>query len=176
MKKMTFLLIIASLLLFACRKDNRVRLFEIAYPNTFFDLPAGMSYVLPRVFEVPAVRSNYNVFLNSSGFADEMVQVVSPLSATITSLDPGLRYDFLREVSVRICPIGSEPCTPADEVFYIDRIQRIANDRIQLLPTLRNVKSYISEEFFKLEVVFFLETTSPYYVESKLDMVFEATQ
>jgi hypothetical protein len=176
MKKLTIFLLSSTLLIFSCRKDNRIRLFEIAYPNTFFDLPAGLSYVLPRVFEVPAIRSNYEVFRKSSGFSAEQVQVVSPLSATITALDPGLRYDFLREVSVRICPIGNDPCTPADEVFYIDRIQRIEDDRIQLLPTLRNVKSLISSEFFKLEVVFFLETTSPYYVESKLDMVFEATQ
>lgn len=157
-----------------CTKDNRIRLFEMFYPNIVFELPAGLSATFPRVYEIPAIATNFQAFLNNSGLNKDLIAGITPYSARISALDPGLRYDFLREISIRICAIGNNPCTPADEVFYLDRIQRREDDRIDLLPTLRNVKPLLSGDGFKLEVVFFLESTSPYSIESKLDLFFEA--
>jgi hypothetical protein len=165
-----FLILIAV----GCPKDNRIRLFEMFYPNIVFELPAGLSAAFPRVFEVPVIATNFEAFLRNAAIDKELINGITPYSARISSLDPGLRYDFLREVSIRICATGTAPCTPADEVFYIDRLQRREDDRIDLLPTLRNVKGLLSGQAFKLEVVFFLDVTSPYNVESKLDIFFEA--
>jgi hypothetical protein len=165
-----FLLLIAV----GCPKDNRIRLFEMFYPNIVFELPAGLSATLPRVYEIPGIATNFEAFLKNSGLNKDLIAGITPYSARISSLDPGLRYDFLREVSIRICATGTKPCTPADEVFYLDRLQRREDDRIDLLPTLRNVKPLLSGQAFKLEVVFFLDVASPYNIESKLDLFFEA--
>jgi hypothetical protein len=162
-------------LLFACVKDNGQRLFEMVYPNIQFTIPPGLNSFLPRVFEVPTMKTNINFYLKENNMEIERVKAISPYSARISALD-NFDYDFVREISIRVCPIGNDPCTPADEVFYIDNIQRRAGNRVDLLPTLRNAKPILSIDRFKLEVLFFFDTTTPYSVDSRLDMTFEAVE
>ncbi len=168
-------LILSVFLLFGCTKDNQARLFDMVFPDIRFTIPAGLNSFLPRVFEVPVVNTNIDFYLDENNILEDQIQAVRPFSARISALD-NFDYDFVREISIRVCPVGNSPCTPADEVFYIDNIQRRAGDRVDLLPTLRNAKPMLTEDVFKLEVLFLFDTTTPYSVDSRLDMTFEAVE
>lgn len=174
MKKLLPLLLI-PLLVFTCNKDNRERLFELFYPNFRFNVVPGGSTALARVVEFNSVASNINFYLDQSNTDPAIITGISPFSAKIYSLD-GNHFDFLREVSVRICPDGPDPCIPADEAFYIDNLRNRRDEVIDLLPSLRNVKSVLTEQTYKAEIVFFLEYPPPSFIESGFDMTFEAVK
>lgn len=174
LRKITGAALLISLM-FACTKDSGQRLFDMIYPDIRFTIPAGLNSFLPRVFEVPVMNSNIDFYLRENGMEVERIKAISPFSARLSALD-NFDYDFVREISIRVCPIGNEPCTPADEVFYIDNIQRRAGNRVDLLPTLRNARPMLTLDRFKLEVLFFFDTTTPYSVDSRLEMTFEAVE
>lgn len=177
MKKIIlFTIIIVSALSFSCNQEQRERLFEMTYSNIAFDIPAGLSATFPRVFERDEQLTNINFYLNNAQLDTAMILGINPLFARITSLDNGLDYNFVEEVSVRICPENSTACTIADEVFYIDNLRGRAGSRIDLLPTLRNVKRILTQQRYKLEVLFFFAYSTPYTISSRLDMSFEAVK
>ena len=174
MKKILPFLIMALLVL-TCNRDNRERLFEMVYPNFRFDVIPGGSSFLPRVVEFNSVATNIDFYLDQSNTDPELITGINPYSARIYSLD-GNEFQFVEEISVRICPDGPDPCTPADEAFYIDNLQNRGDEVVELLPTLRNVKNQMLERTIKTEIVFFLRYPPPTSIESAFDMTFEAVK
>lgn len=159
----------------ACSRDNGERVFEMLYPNFQFTLPVGLIANTAWAYELRNVSSNLNAYLRENQTDTSVITAINAYSARLTSLD-GLDYKFVEEVSVRICSNDKSQCTMADEVFYIDDLRGRAGESINLLPTLRNVEKLLSQERFRLEVVFFFRNTTPYSVDSKLDMSFEAVR
>ncbi|NUO00658.1 MAG: hypothetical protein HUU01_08580 [Saprospiraceae bacterium] len=175
MKKLIGMVLI-GLLWWGCNKDDRERLFAMAFPNTLFTLPAGANPAFPLVFEVNRQNTNIDFFLSQSSTDTATISAINATFGSITALENGKEYYFIEEVSVRICPTDQPECSPADEVFYITDLRGQADERINLLPSLRNVKKLMTGAQFKLEVVFFLNDFPPYSVDSRLDMEFEAVR
>lgn len=174
MKKLWFYLVTISLLT-ACSKDDRERLFEMSYPAIDFEIPAGLSASLPRVFERDNIPTNIRYFLNEYNLDTAQIGRILPFSARLTALD-NIDYDFVDEISVRICEADAEQCLTGDEVFYIDNLQGREDDVIELLPGLGDAKDILTQDEYKLEVVFFFWNTTPISVRSRLDMIFEAVE
>ncbi|KGE88237.1 hypothetical protein [Phaeodactylibacter xiamenensis] len=173
MKQLVYIFL-TVLIFAACRRDNRQPLFDLAYPNFRFTIQAGESPVLPGAYAIRGVATNINFFLNQNNTDTSAISEVSAYSATLRCLD-GFDYVFMEGVSVRICEDGTENCTPADEVFYIDQLQRYPeDDRIDLLPGLRNAKRDLFRESVRLEIVVFFAYSPPANYASQLDMVFRA--
>ncbi len=173
-------LVAAAMVFFAlasCQKDQRERIFEMDYPNIPFSIPAGLSPgPVPRALVLDDFSSNLRYYLTTYNTDTSAIGAILPLSANIRALDD-TDLDFIQEVSVRICPQGSNSCTPADEVFYINDLQRNRiGSQIRLLPTLVNAKRNLSKERFKLEIWFYLYDLSPYSIPCRLDMRFEAVR
>ena len=61
-------------------------------------------------------------------------------------------------------------------VLIIDDLRGRAKSSINLLPTQRNIEKLLSEEQYRLELVFYFRNSTPYLVESRLDMLFEAAR
>jgi hypothetical protein len=173
MKQLIYLLF-AVLIFATCRRDNRQPLFDLAYPNFRFTIEAGQNPILPGAYTVRGVATNIGFFLNQNNTDTSAISEISAYSATLRCLD-GFDYVFLDGISVRICEDDTENCTPADEVFYIDQLQRYPeDDRIDLLPGLRNAKRDLSRESIRLEIVVFFAFSPPANYASQLDMVFRA--
>jgi hypothetical protein len=169
-----FILILSCMLLFACRNDNRERLFELFYPNFQFTIPAGQSAFLPFPLGIRGVDTNIAFYLAENNIDTTMIKEMSALTARLSSVD-GLNYNFLNEISIRICPDRPDPCRDADEVFYIDRLQiDRPGDDIQFLPGLRNVRDELLAEEYRLEIVFFMAFAPAFDYDSQLDMTFGA--
>lgn len=168
----TVLLLVGLVL--GCRNDRRRTLFEMIYPNILFEIPAGLGGGLPRVFELEDLRTNFREYLQTNNTDTSFVAGIEPVSANLIALD-GERFDFLREVSIRICKNTAEPCNMTDEVFYLDRIQetRIGNE-LRLLPTLIDAERILAGDRFKLEVWFYLFGTTPATIPIRMDLRFDA--
>lgn len=171
-----FSIVFGVLLLLSCQREKRERIFEIVYPNVSFELPAGLSAAVPWALEKESLATNINFYLAENQVDTSVIDGILPVSARITSLDSGANFDFVEEISVRICDQGRAICTPADEVFYIDDLRGRAGQSINLLPSLRNAKKDLIKSRYRLEVVFFFRYSTPYSVSSRMDMSFEAVR
>lgn len=166
--------LICLLLTAACRKERRERLFEMTYPNIEFQLPAGLSQFQARVFSFPSVPTDISTYLQQFSTDTSAIFAINPFYARIIN-DNNVDFDFLQEVSVRACPVGTE-CSAFDEVFYLDDLRNRRLQRLDLLPTLRNVKGLFSGPAYRLDVVFFLSEISPFSLDCRLEMGFEAVR
>lgn len=146
----------------------------MTYPGFEFQLPAGLSQFQARVFAFPSVATDINSYLQQFSTDTSAIAAINPYYAIITN-NNNLDFDFLNEVSVRACPVGTE-CSAFDEVFYLDDLRNRRLSRINLLPTLRNVKTLFSGQDFRLEIVFFLSEISPFTLDCRLEMGFEAVR
>jgi hypothetical protein len=170
------LVTILSLTMIACSRESRERLFEVVYPNIAFTLPAGLSTQTGWGFNQKDVASNFRNLVQANNTDTSVIKGVYPFSARITSLD-GFDYNFVEGVSILICSNEKSRCsTISDEMFYIEDLRGRAREQIELLPTERNIEKLLSEERFRLEVIFYFRNTTPYAVDSRLDMVFEAAR
>ncbi len=168
--------ILFILLLVSCTRDSREFLFELFYPNNEFTIQAGLGGFFPIEKEWNQVATNFTFFLDDAGVELEQISGIRPVSARLTSLDPSLDFFFVEEVSVRICNASEEDCFDADEAFYIDRLLGRADDSIELLPTLVDFKDVLTDDRIKLELILFLNSNTPYNLQGRLDMTFEAVQ
>ena len=166
--------VLLTCLLLGCRKDSGDFIFEMVYPDINFEIPAGLGTFSAYVFEVDEMNSNIDFYLSSNSLDTAAILAINPSFARIQALDPGVDFEYIREISMRICPVGPEPCTAIDEVFFIDNFTVLEGDRIDLLPSLRNAKSDLTAESFKLEVVFIFNYITPYAVPCRLDFNFQA--
>lgn len=174
MRKLSGIIITLLILSIACKKDRRERIFELTYPNFEFQFPAGLSQFQARVFAFPVVATDINNYLQQFSTDTSAITAINPYYATITN-NNNIDFDFLQEVSVRACPVGTE-CSAFDEVFYLDDLRNRNLSRLNLLPTLRNMKSLLSGQNFRLEIVFFLSEISPFTMDCRLEMGFEAVR
>lgn len=174
--KKYFLYLPLVFLSMACSRESRERLFEINYPNTLFNLPAGLSSNIAWGYNRSDIPSNFRNLVKANNSDTAVIAGVFPYSARITALD-GLDYNFVEQVSILMCSNEKSKCSLiSDEVFYIDDLRGRARGNIELLPTPRNIEKLLSEERYRLEIVFYFRNTSPYLIESRLDMLFEATK
>lgn len=174
MRKLSGIIFVLLILSMACKKDRRERIFELTYPNFEFQFPAGLSQFQARVFAYPSVATDINSYLQQFSTDTSAIFAINPYYATISNSN-NLDFDFLQEVSVRACPVGTE-CSAFDEVFYLDDLRNRQLSQLRLLPTLRNVKPLFSGQNFRLEIVFFLSEISPFTLDCRLEMGFEAVR
>lgn len=169
-------LLLFVVLLSTCRGDNRRTLFEMVFPNLTFEMPAGLTGTLPRVFTFDDLRTNYQSYITEFNTDTSLITGIEPITATLEALS-NERFDFLLEVSVRICPETNATCNAAEEVFYLDNIpgQRVGSE-LRLLPSLPNAKRVLSRDRFKLEVWFSFFGVSPASIPIKMDLRFDAIQ
>lgn len=174
MRKLFALLLLVLLISAACKKERRERIFEMTYPGFEFQLPAGLSQFQARVFAFPLVATDIDNYLQQFSTDTSAIGAISPLYALITNSN-NVDFDFLEEVSVRACPVGTE-CSSFDEVFYLDNLRNRSLTRLNLLPTLRNMRSLLTQKNYRLEIVFFLSEISPFTIDCRLEMGFEAVR
>jgi len=175
MKNYFFFTLILFLVI-ACARDSRERIFEINYPNILFNLPAGLSSNIAWGYSRSDIPTNFRNIVKANNSDTAVIAGVYPFAARISSLD-GFDYDFVEQVSILMCSNEKNQCSLiSDEVFYIDNLRGRAREVIELLPTERNIEKLLTEEQYRLEIVFYFRNSTPYLVESRLDLLFEAVK
>ncbi|MBK9488332.1 MAG: hypothetical protein IPO07_05705 [Haliscomenobacter sp.] len=179
MRRISLYVLLPLLLASTCKRDKRERLFEIFIPNITFDIPAGLTGGLPRVFELDNLTSGVLALAKNAGVDTALIVEIRPRAATLSSIQGNGDYSFLREVVIRVCRSGSAECRATDEafnmVYYDDR--RIGS-RINMNPSLPNLRRTLIRDRFKLEILFYLKpgAVSPTAISTRLDMIFEAVK
>jgi len=172
MKKLGVLLLVGMLFL-GCKKERGERLFEMLYPNFTFNLPSGLSPFTAPTFAFNNESTSIDLYLQQNNTDTSAITAINPYSARITALN-NTAFDFLDEISVRICPAGIVQCDAFDEAFYLDNMRNRTYTTIELLPSLRNFKPLLSGKSYRVEIVFKMNDFTPVSLDCKFDMSFEA--
>ena len=129
-------------------------------------------------FEFPELMTEFEAQLQANNVDMASVGGIFPLEAQVRSFD-GTEYYFIKDVIIRVCDATKPDCEiELDDVFYVLSLNGQANDRIDLLSGLQNVKDLMSGESFRLEVVMTLNPgqVTPSRIRSFLDMTFEVVE
>lgn len=173
-----FILVIIVVVSTGCRKERANRLFLMPFQAVDFTIPAGFPSNQALVFEYDVLPTHIEELLSANGVEEEQIGGIFPYTASLESLDGG-EYYYIQNMEIRICsPIESQ-CEPSfDAVFSATDLNGSANRDIVLFPGLQNKKEILLEDHIKMEVIIFIGfgQITPYTVDSRLKMVFEATQ
>jgi len=158
----------------SCRGDRRVVLFRLYYPTIRIQIPAGLSGILPRVYVLDPVATQIRNFL-PAGLDTALISRIEPERARLISLDEGLPFYWLREISVRICQPGAVSCQAVEEMFYQnDLAQRRPALEIDMFPTLVNARKQMVRNTFRLELWLYMQDVTPREIPARLEMEFAA--
>lgn len=164
-----FMLLVLGLL--SCGNDDEADfLFEVPYQTTF-TIPAGLDPFQGHFF-VRKIDSRMAANLSERTLTEEDILSVDPRAATMTVVASNARYNFIREISVRIYAEDPQinPTAPWKELFYRDDNNLLdAGSLVDLIPSLVNAREEALEEEFYIVVVLFLRTPSPQSIETRLD-------
>lgn len=169
-----FFFFLLPLCLFNCNPDDNLTVaFEMEYPNLTFEIPAGLNTVESHFFVVNDIPTNKDFFFGNVAEAD--IQTIVPAFARISSLDGNqVDYDFLFEISVRICASGTSiNCTR--EIFWRDQIPVNIGSSVNLIPNDIDVKEILTGETFTIEVVLLrMVSPPPSFINTRVELGFEA--
>lgn len=173
MKRLIFLFLVL-ILGFRCTPDDNLELaFRMEYPNLNFEIPAGLNTIESHFFLISDIPTSKDFFFGD--FANEDIKTIIPSFARLTALDgSSIDYDFLFEVSIRICQPEQE-INCVREIFFRDRIPNNIGNRLDLIPNDNNLKEILIEDDFTIEVVLVrLVNPSPNFIRTRLELGFEA--
>lgn len=170
------LLVLALLLCLGCHRDRGERLFEINYPFIDFTVPAGISWPTSWVVSKNNVPARLSETLQENSLSPDQVSAVGGAYARVSTLDGNDLGDF-SQISLRICPAGPEPCTEADEVFFIGDLYRRRQTVVNLNPNNRNLKPLLeSQGQYKLELLLLPAQVTTVNVRCRLDYSLEGVE
>ena len=163
------------LLLSTCRGDRGERLFEMNYPPITFTLPAGVVWPQSWVVARSPISSQYQERLNENNLTTDQVSAVGGAYARLTALDDN-DFRALQSVSVRVCPPGIEPCTEADEIFFLGELFGRRQQVLNLNPGLRNIKPLVEAGPYKVELIITPAQSTPAAIQCRFEWSFEAVE
>jgi len=162
------LFVVVSMSHLACDKQPDV-LFKIQYQEQF-TIPAGLNIIETHYFLINNIVSNYEAELVNFGFKDEQVGTLKPASGFLLSIDGGLNFNFIQEISIML----SSDNTFNQEAFYTIQVPFDAGNQINLAGALPDFKDIIKEDRFNVRIGFRLRDSPPATMNCRLTMRFAA--
>lgn len=117
MKKLSILLL-AALPFFSCNDDEFRGQFILPIRNLTFDV--NPSIQPPSTYYIPInnVLTNIQGNLAANGMELSEVEAILPLSARLDVAFQDAEIDFIRAMSVRLCPLGDNAQNCGQEAFW----------------------------------------------------------
>lgn len=169
-KKLALALLLASLL--ACKKDNDLAPgFDMIYQQQF-SIPAGLSEFVVHHFYFENLASRYDNLLSENAKTDADIKAILPIEAELVGVFGDANFDFLEEVSVRVYP-ASKPNSHL-EFAYRYPVPLNPGNQLAIIPGLADVKTFLKEDRFNLDLALRLRKTTVDLSEARLSVRFRA--
>lgn len=141
-------LLLAVLMLQACKDDSRQVLFSVPYEFNF-EIRAGLSTFQQHTFEITNIDTRMDSLLNFYELDAASISEVNGREARFTMITPSGDYSFMREISVLVF----DPVTGTRrELFFNDRVPLNTGNELQLIPALTNARELMLEDKFNVLV------------------------
>jgi len=136
-----------------------------------FEIPAGLGVFDTHVFELNGIQSNKAAFLTANGVLEEDITEIIPQNAQLSVNFANVEFLFVREVIVEIFTRDE---IRGREIFFREEIPQNTGIRINLIPSLPDVKDLILQDEFNIRIEMKLRDISPQFIETRFDFEFFA--
>lgn len=171
--KFSFLLALLFIMLSACEDENEVPDRIMPYVLDF-EIPTGLNTVETHFFEFDNVQTQIKTFFPEDDLPLEDIQLIRPRRAELQLRDPNISFNDIRSVEIRIAQ-KEEPFRDF-EVFYTLNLRQRDRQKINLLPTLSNVKEVFVSDLMEVEVRVNLYRLTSRPIPVLLEMELEALE
>ena len=136
-----------------------------------FEIGAGLGVFDTHVFELNGISSNREIFLANQGVNESDITDIIPLEAELSLNFADVQLAFIQEVVVEIFnrddPIGRE-------IFFRENVPMNTGIRLNLLPSLPDVREFVLQDEFSIRVEMRLRNITPQFLETRFDFQFFA--
>lgn len=158
--------------LFSCVEDNCNFLFDMEYPPETFTIRGGLPVILSEVFAFRNIESNIDFYLTENNRTLEEISNIQGLNARITAQTSQVEFgNFVQEVRVELCDVTTGRCDY--EAFYLDNIRFDEGNSLRLIPSLPNLKEFLTQEEFYMRLVFIWRNITPATIDCVFEFSFE---
>ncbi len=133
--KRTLPLLCVVLFLSACKKDGPETLLTIALPPLTFSVDPSLNAFLTHYLTIGNVQSTAWNALQSSNLDTASIQAIVPARATVSVVFGGQRLNWIRALSIRLCPLGEQDPNCGREIFWRDPVPENAGSSLGLNPS-----------------------------------------
>ncbi len=133
--KRAFLLLLGIAFLTACKKDGPQTLLTIALPPQTFTVDPSLNAFLTHYLTIGNVQSTALNALQSSNLDTAAIQAIVPSRATVSVLFGGQRLNWIRAMSIRLCPSNEQDPNCGREIFWRDPVPENAGSSLGLNPS-----------------------------------------
>lgn len=176
MRKFFFLLSL-TLILSACKKDSVGVLFPFPLQDNEFTIPPTASPFQVHYFNIQDVPTNVEgLFETNNRTLDEAVGI-TPSAGQMVVIGDNTDYDFIQQMSVRICEAGDNSENCGVEIFWRQPVPQGVGSILDLVPSDADVKDFLSQDKVNIQVKLEqLRTAPPSFVLTRLLLDFDARE
>lgn len=145
------------LLLAGCKKDTVLPGFDMIYQEEF-SLPAGIGGLATHHFYFKNIPTRYQNLLSQYSKADTAIIQIIPARAAISGIFGDANFAVVEEASLWV--YNENDPNGRLEVFYRYPTPIDPSNALDLIPTLEQVKSIMSEDRFSIDLALRLRTTT----------------
>ena len=163
------LLLFSLLLVTSCRKNQDNVIFPFPLQDTDFSIPPTASPFQVHYFNLENIVTNHEELFSTNNIDENSDVRILPLEASLNVLVGNVDYDFIEQMSIRICDAGdvSENC--GTEIFWRQPVPVNVGNILTLIPSDIDVKRYLTQEKVNIQVKLeLLRQNPPQFVDTRL--------
>lgn len=163
-----------GILLPSCGDNEPQLLFQIPFRNVDFEIPPTLSVIQVHYFNIDNVPTDGMALFDANNVAESEATAIFPSRARMQTIFTAEEYDFIEQMSVRICEAGdlSENC--GKEIFWRQPVPQNAADFVDLIPSELDVKEFLLLDEVNIQVKLErLRRNPPQFIETRLEMDFD---
>jgi hypothetical protein len=165
------LLLLISMILLSCHKDNREELFVIGH-SVDFNIQPGLNTFDTHIYDIGNIPSQLDQRLDDTGYTIDQVASIEPKRAYLSSVFEDVNLDFIHQVSVLIYDIDN----PVNriEFCYLDPVPFKKKFGIELFPGIADVSDWLKNEYFGIEIRLNYRDITPSLIQMRLEFDYRA--
>ncbi len=169
-----FIIILLGLLvgLQGCQREIVKPLFEVESVATL-TIDAGLNTIETHHYKIEDIASTLLAQLKTRNLSMDDIQVIKPQVVVFTSLDNETHFSFIQAVTVDIYtrknPIEAE-------IAFQEFIPLNTKSELTLFPSLLNIKEYLSEELFSIDIGLRVRSFLNRNVDVRIDIIFQVEE
>lgn len=164
------LFVLVAISTLTCKKDER-RGVDILFRRDF-EIQAGIGPFVVHHYYLNNIPSTYKAVLQANSLQDSMITNIFNSNGELSTIFGDTDLNFITRISIRIFEEGN----PGNyiEVAYRDPAPNNSNATLGLVPSLADVKSFITKDRFGIDVAVEVRNITTENVPVRLDLKFKA--
>lgn len=168
--RLMYFVIIIGLLTASCKKrENEVFTVEM---EARLNIPGGLDNILTHVFVIEDIPNIFEAVAQQNGYNVEDIARVNPATAEISGVFEQNTYSFIDRVAINITKTNDN--TTSREIFFQEIIALNHTGPLQLFGSLVDIKPYLLEEGYDLEIEMRFRQPTTGLLENRLQFSFVA--